>query len=306
MTAAEPDPTPEATLRVAGTPVADHVTDVGWWEPTLAPRPHLHPVRTLAGVEVTEARPVDHPWHLGVFVAVQDVEDCNFWGGRTFVRGQGPTWRPDHGSVRHERWTHRDADALASEQSWISVAGETVISETRATRSLVGPPTTGGWVLDYAFTLRNVTGRYLDLGSPATNGKVGGGYGGFFWRAPLSSATPRVFTATAEGEEAVHTTRSGWLAFLGHHPNAEDLVRGDGPTGDYTLLFVPADERTAEDPWFVRVADYPGVGSSLAPEHPLRLPAGDSLRRRFRVLVLDGHLERGACADAARSVAELP
>jgi hypothetical protein len=47
------------------------------WRPdvpvALAARPYLHPVRTLAGVPVTELTPVSHPHHLGVSVAVAEI-----------------------------------------------------------------------------------------------------------------------------------------------------------------------------------------------------------------------------------------
>ena len=70
-------------------------------DPTLAPRPHLHPVRTLSGTPVTDARPSDHPWHLGLSVALPDVDGANFWGGPTYLRGRGYTWRDDHGRIEH-------------------------------------------------------------------------------------------------------------------------------------------------------------------------------------------------------------
>ncbi len=63
-------------------------------------RPYLHPVRTLAGTVVTDHQPLDHVWHLGVGVALQDVDGVNFWGGRTYTRAAGEyVWRPDHGSI---------------------------------------------------------------------------------------------------------------------------------------------------------------------------------------------------------------
>ena len=45
-----------APLRTAGRPVAEYVDGRGL-DPVLAPRPHLHPVRTLGGTPVTDAAP---------------------------------------------------------------------------------------------------------------------------------------------------------------------------------------------------------------------------------------------------------
>jgi hypothetical protein len=44
------------------------------------------------------------------------------------------------------------------------------------------------------------------------------------------------------------------------------------------------------DPWFVRVAGYPGVGLSLAWEHAATARHDNPLRRRVTVLVADGLL----------------
>jgi len=60
------------SLRLGDRRVAEYA-----WQPslpeTVSPRPFLHPVRTLAGTEVTESMPADHLHHLGVSVAVADV-----------------------------------------------------------------------------------------------------------------------------------------------------------------------------------------------------------------------------------------
>jgi hypothetical protein len=84
-------------LQVDGREVADYV-----WRSDLpastAPRPFLHPVRTLAGTVVTDARPHSHTHQLGISIAAPDIGGRNFWGGRTFVAGHGPAWLDDHGA----------------------------------------------------------------------------------------------------------------------------------------------------------------------------------------------------------------
>ena len=72
-----------------------------------APRPYLHPVRTLGGAVVTDVAPADHRWHHGVSVAVPDVGGSNFWGGGTYRRGEGYADRDDHGTVGHREWRER-------------------------------------------------------------------------------------------------------------------------------------------------------------------------------------------------------
>ncbi|MFG2479370.1 PmoA family protein [Streptomyces fagopyri] len=268
-------------LRVAGRPVGRYHTRPEL-SPRLSPRPYLHPVTTLAGTVVTEFSPADHLHHLGVGVAVPDVEGYNFWGGRTYVRDQGPTELADHGAQRHCGFRPIDPDGFVAELRWVADGGELLrerrtVAATRLTDS--------AWALDFTFALTNTTPKPLSLGSPATNGRPGAAYGGFFWRARKESGAARVFTADTEGEEAVHGARADWLALAG---------------AGWTLVFAGATERTRRDPWFVRTAEYPGVGSSLAHTERLPIGAGDTVVRRVVTVVADGTLGRSEAAALVR------
>lgn len=268
-------------LRVAGRPVGRYVTRPEL-PARLSPRPYLHPVTTLAGTAVTELSPADHTHHLGVGVAVPDVEGHNFWGGRTFVRGRGPTELDDHGSQRHVSFQLRDPDGFVEELRWIA-AGTELLRERRivAATELTG----SAWALDFTFSLTNVSPGPLSIGSPATNGRPGAAYGGFFWRARKEATAPEVFTADREGESAVHGGRARWLALAG---------------AGWTLVFAGATKDTRRDPWFVRSTEYPGVGSSLASEERLPIPPGETVVRRIVTVVADGRLDRQDAAALVR------
>ncbi|WP_405917441.1 PmoA family protein [Streptomyces sp. NBC_00728] len=268
-------------LRIGGRPVGRYVTRPALPD-RLSPRPYLHPVTTLAGTAVTELSPADHAHHLGVGVAVPDVEGHNFWGGRTYVRDQGPTELDNHGAQRHSAFQLCDPDGFVEELRWMA-AGNELLRERR-TVAAVGL-TDSAWALDFTFSLTNVTAGGLSFGSPATNGRPGAAYGGFFWRARKEPDAPRVFTADAEGEEAVHATTADWLALAG--------------TG-WTLVLAGATAATRRDPWFVRTAQYPGVGSSLAHDKRLIVEAGDTLVRRVVTVVADGTLDRSGAAALVR------
>ncbi|MCF6523951.1 PmoA family protein [Streptomyces sp. JJ36] len=253
--------------------------------PQLSPRPYLHPVTTPGGVVVTEEYPPDHPHHLGAGMAVADVDHRNFWGGRTFVRDQGPTLLGDHGRQLPTRWPSRAPDGFTEELSWCFEDTE-MLREVR--RVAVTPLTGTAWALAWSSTLTNPGPGPRSIGSPAVNGRPGAGYGGFFWRAPKEAEPPAVFTASAEGEDAVHGRPAGWLALSG---------RG------WTVVLAGADATTRQDPWFVRAREYPGAGSSLALERRLPVAAGESVRRAFVAVVADGRLDRDAAAGlAARAV----
>ncbi|KUN78649.1 oxidoreductase [Streptomyces bungoensis] len=268
-------------LKVAGRPVGRYVTRPEL-PARLSPRPYLHPVTTLAGTPVTELGPADHAHHLGVGVAVPDVEGHNFWGGRTFVRDKGPTELDNHGAQRHTAFQLRDPDGFVEELRWVA-AGAELLRERRTVAAT--ELTDGAWALDFTFSLTNVTPGPLSFGSPATNGRPGAAYGGFFWRARRETAAPDVFTADREGEHAVHGSRAGWLALAG---------------ADWTLVFAGATEDTRRDPWFVRAAEYPGVGSSLASGQRLRVAPGGTVVRRIVTVVADGRPGRDAVAALVR------
>ncbi|MFF2517268.1 PmoA family protein [Streptomyces sp. NPDC058086] len=273
--------TDSLVLRVAGRPVGRYVTRPEL-APRLSPRPYLHPVTTLAGTAVTELSPADHTHHLGVGVAVPDVEGHNFWGGRTYVRDQGPTELANHGAQRHSGFQLRDPDGFVEELRWVAAGGE-LLRERRTVA--VTELTESAWALDFTFSLTNTTTRPLSIGSPATNGRPGAAYGGFFWRARKEARAPRVFTADTEGEETVHGAPADWLALAG---------------AGWTLVFAGATAATRRDPWFVRTAEYPGVGSSLAHTERLPIPAGETVVRRVVTVVADGALGSSEAAALVR------
>jgi hypothetical protein len=262
---------PLAVLRLNGVPVAEYA-DGSDLAPDLAPRPYFHPVRTLGGVVVTDVLPADHLWHLGLGVAIPDVDGWNLWGGNTFVAGQGYVLRDDHGRIEHAGFADVDEGGFSERLRWITGDGDTLLTEDRQVRAQLAGC---GWELQLTTTLTNATERPLRLGSPATNGRPGAGYGGLFWRLPHAEAKPHVFTEAAEGEEAVHDSVAPWLAWI-------------APDRDFTIVLTGTDEATRADPWFVRVEEYPGLGSQLAAHDPLTLPPAGTITRGLRALIADG------------------
>ncbi|MCU1573438.1 MAG: oxidoreductase [Micrococcaceae bacterium] len=266
-------PLPSAgTLRVDDVVVAV-ARDGSAVVPTSSPRPYLHPIRTLAGVTVTDQMPADHVWHLGAGVALQDVNGYNLWGGRTYTRQAGGyVWRADHGRIVATGADTTD-NGRVEELSWQDTSGAELLTEHRTWTC--APAGAGAWSLQLSYTLTAAGDAPVTLGSPGSNGRPQGGYGGFFWRLPACSSVT-VQTPQATGEAAVHGNAAPWLAW-----------QADFADGPATLLFLAPPE--APDPWFVRASDYPGVGSSLAWEQPVVLQPGESLTRSITVVVADGH-----------------
>ena len=253
-------------LHVDGRTVATYVAHPEV-DPRRGPRPYLHPVRTLAGTVVTDVRPEDHPHHLGVSIALQDVNGVNLWGGRTYVRGQGYTWLDDHSVIEHVGFGDVAPDRIEARLGWRDTAGEVLLDEERVMAAR--PVAADAWRLDVTYTLTNPTGGPVRLGSPGTNGRPdNAGYGGFFWRA--ASGQPRVFTPESTVESEVNGSVAEWVA-----------MAGDG----WTLIFTGLGEG---DRWFVRAREFPGVCAAIAFQEVRVLEPGETLTRRHQVLVADG------------------
>ena len=328
---------PVQTFDIAGHTVAGY-QDGSRIRAVSSPRPYLHPVRTLAGTLVTDHQPLDHVWHLGVGVALQDVDGVNFWGGRTYTRAAGEyVWRPDHGTIvrtdqspsgrtaaDHSRADHSldhqspDDQPLAGQPldgelaetlSWNGPDGAPLLTEQRTWTW--APAGSTAWRLTLDFALTPADDHPVSLGSPGSNGRHQGGYGGFFWRLPECAGAkvwaPGAAGETLDGEAAVHGSVTPWLAWSGNFGpgTSGSSTSGGSPAerrsavgrsaegssaegGAATLVFVAAEDST--DPWFVRVDGYPGVGQSLAWDAPVIAEPGSPVRRSVTVFIADGIL----------------
>ena len=227
-----------------------------------APRPYLHPVRTLGGHPMTEVSPVDHRHHYGVSLAVPVVNGTSHWGGRTYVRGQGPTLLTNHGQQRSRGVTANEHE-LIDDITWYDEQGRPQLVERRR---LAGELAAGGWRLDWQSVL---TARYgsVQLENPTTAGREGAAYGGIFWRLPVAETT--VLSADGEGLDAAFGSTSPWLAFV---------------QGDVTVLLMQPDDVRR---WFLRTDSYVGACPALAWDSPLTLQPNQELALSLTALLLD-------------------
>ncbi|ANC32629.1 DUF6807 family protein [Isoptericola dokdonensis] len=249
-----------------------------------SPRPYLHPVHSLQGVPMTVVSPVDHRHHYGVSTAVADVDGTTHWGGRTFVRDQGSTLLANHGRQQVAGASVQDAGAtLRQDVHWLDEHGEQQLTEKRLLTA-VAMPEVDAWALRWDGVL-HARGRDVTIGSPATNGRPGAGYGGLFWRLP-SGADADAIDPEGNIGEAVHGSTAPWVA----------VRRRDGEAWT-TLLLVQTAEKP--DPWFARVGDYVGVGPALAWDEVRRVAAGTSLDVGVVAVVVDRRLGATDAADVA-------
>jgi hypothetical protein len=260
-------------------------------DPVESPKPYFHPLRTLAGEEVTLFRPHDHPWHTGLAMTSAYLSGENFWGGPTFVRDRGYEWLENQGRIEHQAWKEMRSDGslLRERLAWVSHEEETWIEEER--RISVGEidPAARFWSLDLSFRLTNVRERPLIFGSPTTEGRPAAGYGGLFWRGPRSFGGGKILAADGlEGAETMGR-RSPWLAYIGSH---------DETGGDSTILFLDS-PRNVRFPskWFVRNDPYACASCSFMFDEEYALEPGGELILDYRVALCDGAWSRERIED---------
>jgi hypothetical protein len=261
--------------------------------PTSSPRPYLHPVRTRAGVVVSAHHPADHDWHNGVGMAIPDVNGTNFWGGGTYVREQGYLLADDHGVIIGEP-PEPQTDAFVQQLQWIGRDGAVQLRERRLISWT--PLNDHSWRLSFDTSLRADTGATIK--SPGSKGRPDGGYGGFFWRFPACDNV-QVCTTKARGEVDVQGSVAPWVAW------SADFFAGPGISGPATVVIAAPAAAEANEPWFVRVRSYPGIGSALAWTRSLVIPPGGELRRRFDVAIADGRLTDAMIAALASELMAL-
>ncbi|HEX6682330.1 MAG TPA: DUF6807 family protein [Candidatus Limnocylindrales bacterium] len=243
----------------------DHVFKVEGLEvatySVVAPRPYLHPIKTLGGKVITDVEPEDHRWHMGLSLAVQDVNGTNLWGGRTYVRGLGYTWLDDHGTMTHEGFDSLSDSLAVQRLAWRDKAGEPLLREQRTISA--SPVDERTWALTLSWALTAVP--RVTLGSPTTNGReFGAGYGGCFLR--LATAPEEVSAGTLVGEEAVNGCEEPELLWR---------------AADYSLRVGGAER------WFVRTSMYPGICDAWAFEKVRVIEAGQTWTGSFRFTIAD-------------------
>ncbi|QNP73972.1 PmoA family protein [Streptomyces roseirectus] len=267
------------------------------WE---APKPYVHPLRTLAGDVVTDYRPNDHRWHKGLSLTASHLSGANLWGGNSYVHGEGYLALPERvGSMRHTGFDEVTADGdrvvIAERLTWHPYDGALWAEEARRVEVHDVDLDSRSWALTWTSAITNRRAEPLLFGSPTTAGREMAGYTGLFWRGPRAFRDGRIIGPDGEGP-ALMGTQGPWLAVSGEH---------DGADGHATVVIAHAPENAGGHPahWFVRNDPFAALAPSWAFFEELELPPGETLTRRYRVVVADGAWERD---DIAKYLEERP
>lgn len=260
------------SFQLNGTTVLE-VNTGGDLATVLAPRPYLHPVRTLAGVPVTEAGPADHPHHLGLSLSFSDLNGTNFWGGSTFTEN-GPAILPNHGRQVLAEWLSLEGIGKGT-VVWLDKSGAPMAVEERSYR-YQEHPAANTWSLAFESLLQPAGDvEQLSVSSSAVKGRSGAGYGGIFWRFPSGDVPTKVLCSEGTGADAAHGSLSPWLAVETRHEGKSVSV-------------ILAQDTSTLLPWFVRTDGYVGAGPAVAWDQPATVDRSNPLKLSLHAVVHDG------------------
>lgn len=259
-----------------------------------SPKPYLHPINTLGGDLVSLFRPHDHVWHKGIAWSLPHVGGENFWGGPTFVRGEGYLQLANNGRAEHRELSRLDvsddAVTIGHRLEWTAEDGHDVFTEGRQlTARLVGDGQ--AWALVFETRMTNVSGATIAIGSPTTAGRENAGYGGLFWRGPRSFTGGVIHSPSGSGGEELRGTREEWMGFSGQH---------DVSARWSTLVMVDDRTNPRHPPqWFTRNELFACLCPAPFFSEELDVEAGQSLALRYAVVIADGNADTGRAGNLA-------
>lgn len=258
-----------------------------------SPKPCFHPVYTPSGGLISEYRPEDHTWHLGLYFGWVHVNDTNFWGGSWYLpeHGEYVPIPGSHGVQRHDEFTEvsdlESGVAVGERLTWLDRNDRPVIREARRFDFLetaaVSKADQAGqadrclWLIDSVIT---PVEEEVTLGASRA-----ARYSGLVLRmGPPFADAHHTSGSGLSGHEAIMRTRDRWVAAAGAQGGM--VVMMDHP-------------RNLRHPvqWFTR-RNLLGTGPLM--EEDLTIPASDSLHLRYGFLVLDEVAGEGEIEDLYR------
>jgi hypothetical protein len=244
-----------------------------------AGKPFFHPLAPRDGPALTGLRPLDHPWHYGLWFSWKYINGVNYWEeDRTTGLAEGrTTWTVRRLITEESHTAHIELDVAYHEADT-----EPVLTERRVIK--VGPPDAdGAYAIDWAMTFTAHTDVVLDR-TPLPDepgGKVYGGYAGLSLRLAVGMTERQVTSSEGPVDFADnrHRSRAAAMEYSG-------LV-GDERAG--IAIIAHPSNLNAPSPWYVIKGP---VMSFFSPAvicyGPHEVPEGESFTLRYRVLVHNG------------------
>lgn len=240
------------------------------------PKPNFYPLAVPGLPSLVIDRPVDHPWHHGLWLSWKFINGVNFW--EPDPKTGSPQGRTSWSNVQHA--TNSDFSASINfELTYTANDDDAVLHEER-TMTISPPDETGQYAIDWQSIFRavktDVTLSCVPV-PPAEGGVAWGGYAGLSVRfAPelsareaCSSEGPVTFDngiyrgkSTAMDYSGLIGDRAAGIAILDHRKNPRHPVN-----------------------WYVIRSEMSYFNAALLSNQPLLIKADEELTLRYRVIV---------------------
>src|SRR5690606_30872426 len=246
-------------------------------------KPYFHPLRTKKGYDLTLERPIDHPWHRGLWFSWKYINGTNYWEedpktglakGRSEIKNIKIKKKPNFSA------------AIKLDLIYFDEKGDN-LSEKREINISSPELQINGYyiIMNHKFTaLKDVV---LDLEKPAINGGVSwGGYAGLGFRGSNSL------------QEITFLTSSGWstkndTTGYGSNERWMDLsAKANLNTNDEVGISILDHNKNAKSPspWYIWYAAGQNIFFMPSPlfNGPISLKKGETLLLKYKVWIHDG------------------
>jgi hypothetical protein len=246
-----------------------------------APRPYVHPLSTPSGITLSANAPADHPWHHALWSAIKFVNGVNFW------EEYG-----EYGVVHTVDLDQVAEGTIRATIEWINPDGVVAAGEVRTI--VEREVDDDAYALDWEFAITPTVDTVFDR-TPYDDVHGWGGYSGLTLRGAPDFTDTRLLLADGTEHEAVRGTPSAFCALDG--PNA-GIVLADHPSNDRypTPWYASTRGATYGEGW----ANF--VNAAFLWDAPMRVAAGETLRRRHLVVVHDGRWDVGRATAVVREL----
>jgi type 1 glutamine amidotransferase len=235
-------------------------------------KPYFHPLATPGGTLISDLRPQDHPWHLGLWFSWKFINGLNYW-----------EYKP--GTRREEAATeltgcklvpHDDGSAsLSFDISYHPWDSTPVLTEKRTVE--ISAPVDGRYEMNWTSEFTAVTNVSLTRTPPPgePGGVSYGGYAGLSLRCtPALAKWTFTNSASDTGEKAIHGQPANWLKLSA------------GANQPAVAIYDNAGNPRHPSPWY-GVASMPYFSPAILFHKTMDLKAGEKLMLRYRIVVTD-------------------
>ena len=243
-----------------------------------SPKPCFAPIYTPSKELISEYRPVDHPWHTGLYFGWVHANNVNLWGGPLYNEESGKYEYVDdsHGEQRHDGFARQTTDGKVVEVeeriTWLDPNRAAIAQESRTYgfRKTAGGQ---GYLWTVTTTISPTSYPFM-LGASRKSG-----YSGF----ELRMGPPFVGSGAAD-EGALHRSSEGLTGHAAIMGQRARWVSAEGVRGGAVVMMDHPENPRHPVTWFTR---FNLLGAALLMSGDLELVGGRTLDLKYGFAILE-------------------